>query len=85
MVDNDSLYQAVLDDAAERSSQAENVAEVPYFSEKIDERILDLAFDDKTPEEISKELHKDGAVISPEQIAARLAELNRSPDSEDDI
>lgn len=73
------------DGAAERSSRAENVAEVPYFSEKIDERILELAFDDKTPEEISKELHKDGAIISPEHIKARLEELNRSPDGEDDI
>ena len=73
------------DGAAERSSQAENVAEVPYFSEKIDERILELAFDDQTPEEISKELHKDGAIISPEHIKARPEELNRSPDGEDDI
>ena len=72
------------ENAAERSSQAENVAEVPYFSEKIDERILELAFDDQTPEEISAELQKDGAIISPEHIKARLEELNRSPDGEED-
>lgn len=69
------------ENVAERTNPSENVAERPCFSEKIDERILELEFDDLTPEEISAKLREDGATIPVDAITARLEELHQTPEA----
>lgn len=61
------------------TKRAENVSERPHFSNRIDERILELEFEDLTPEEISERLKAEGAIISAAAIKIRLEELNATP------
>jgi transposase-like protein len=66
----------------ESPKNAETVAERPFFSDRIDERILQLEFDDLSPEEISAKLQSDGAIISPDEILARLNFLHITEDTQ---
>lgn len=52
------------------------IAERPFFSDRIDERILQMEFEDLSPDEISERLKADGASIPGPAIAARLEELH---------
>lgn len=52
----------------------------PFFTDRIDERILALEFDDLSPEEISERLKSDGASIPASDITARLTELHTTID-----
>lgn len=49
-----------------------------YFSDKIDELILEFEFNDLSPAEISEKLKAEGASIPAEDIEARLKELHEA-------
>ena len=51
------------------------ITERPFFNDRIDERILQMEFEDLSPDEISERLKSDGASIPGPAIAARLEEL----------
>jgi hypothetical protein len=53
-----------------------DVANRPFFNDRIDERILALEFEDLSPNEISERLKADGASILASDIDARLKELH---------